>query len=82
IELQKSKISIIQKTIADQEVKVPDLYISNSIPINPNSLMLIVYNSVPYSQPLKLKQKFSWLVLLPGALHKKMNTLKAFVELN
>ncbi|KAF0414652.1 hypothetical protein F8M41_007677 [Gigaspora margarita] len=105
IELQKSKISITQKTISDQEVKVPDLYISDPISINPNSLvniqkglkhieiitkiksekrkwMLIVCDSVPYNQVLKLKQKFPWLVLFSSALYKEMNMLKAFVELN
>ncbi|KAF0551460.1 hypothetical protein F8M41_023403 [Gigaspora margarita] len=39
VELQKSKISITQKTIINQGIKIPDLYVPDPIPINPNSLI-------------------------------------------
>ncbi|RIB12464.1 hypothetical protein C2G38_2200623 [Gigaspora rosea] len=105
IELQKSKISITQRNIINQDIKIPDLYIPDPISINPNSLINVqkilehieiitgiksgkckwipvVCDGVPYNQALKLKQKFPWLILLPGTLHKEMNMLKSFVELN
>ena len=42
----------------------------------------MVCDEVPYNLALKIKKDFPWLILIPGALHKEMNMLKAFVELN
>ena len=30
----------------------------------------------------KIKEKFPWLILVPGQLHEEMNMLRAYVELN
>ncbi|KAF0412364.1 hypothetical protein F8M41_007935 [Gigaspora margarita] len=38
IKQQESKISMTQKTVTNQNIKIPDLYIPDPIPINPNSL--------------------------------------------
>jgi hypothetical protein len=42
----------------------------------------VVCDGVPYHHAIKLKEKFPWLVLIPGQLHEEMNMLKSFVELN
>ncbi|RIB06887.1 hypothetical protein C2G38_2215983 [Gigaspora rosea] len=39
IKVQRPKISITQRTITDEGIKIPDLYIPDPIPINPNSLI-------------------------------------------
>ncbi|KAF0554870.1 hypothetical protein F8M41_018497 [Gigaspora margarita] len=38
IKQQESKISAIQKTVTSQNIKIPDLYVPDPIPVNPNSL--------------------------------------------
>ncbi|KAF0545006.1 hypothetical protein F8M41_002470 [Gigaspora margarita] len=38
IKQQESKISAIQKTVTSQNIKIPDLYIPDPIPVNSNSL--------------------------------------------
>ncbi|RIB19714.1 hypothetical protein C2G38_2181071 [Gigaspora rosea] len=42
----------------------------------------VTCDGVPYRYATKLKEKFPWLVLIPGQLHEEMNMLRAFVELN
>jgi len=42
----------------------------------------VVCDSIPYYHIMKIKEKFSWLVLIPGQLHEEMNMLQAFVKLN
>ena len=44
--------------------------------------MVVACDGVPYHHSIKLKEKFPWLVLIPGQLHEEMNMLRAFVELN
>lgn len=42
----------------------------------------VTCDGVPYHHATKLKEKFPWLVLIPGQLHEEMNMLRAYVELN
>ena len=42
----------------------------------------VICDGVPYRHAIKLKEKFPWLILIPGPLHEKMNMLKAYVKLN
>jgi len=42
----------------------------------------VVCDGVPYRLATKFKEKFPWLILIPGQLHEEMNMLRAFVELN
>lgn len=42
----------------------------------------VTCDGVPYHHATKLREKFPWLVLLPGQLHEEMNMLRSFVELN
>lgn len=42
----------------------------------------VTCDGVPYHHAIKLKEKFPWLVLIPGQLHEEMNMLRAYVELN
>ena len=44
--------------------------------------VVVVCDKVPYHHTMKIKEKFPWLVLIPGQLHEEMNMLRAFVELN
>ncbi|RIB04668.1 hypothetical protein C2G38_2048245 [Gigaspora rosea] len=44
--------------------------------------VVVVCEGVPYRYATKLKEKFPWLVLIPGQLHEEMNMLSAYVELN
>ncbi|RIB04656.1 hypothetical protein C2G38_2221792 [Gigaspora rosea] len=66
-------ISITQKLEPDQNVVVPEM-IGKNVPV--------VCDGVPYNLAQKIKKRFPWLVLIPGALYEEMNMLKAFVELN
>ncbi|KAF0474168.1 hypothetical protein F8M41_024747 [Gigaspora margarita] len=99
------RISITQRRVTDQEVNIPDIYISDLVNINPNSIaniekillhigtitgiksrahnwVVVTCDSVSYYYALKLKEKFSWLVLILGPLHEKINILRALIELN
>ena len=74
-------------------VNVPEIYVPDPVNINPNSIANVEKvllhietirmgaDGVPYSRATKLKEKFSWLVLTPGQLHKEMNMLRAYAEL-
>jgi hypothetical protein len=42
----------------------------------------VTCDGVPYHHAIKLREKFPWLVLIPGQLHEEMNMLRAFVKLN
>jgi hypothetical protein len=42
----------------------------------------VACNGVPYHHATKIKEKFPWLILVPGQLHEEMNMLRAYVELN
>ncbi|RIB12672.1 hypothetical protein C2G38_2257392 [Gigaspora rosea] len=98
------KISFTQQ-ITDQKVDTPDIYISDPINVNPNSIaniekillhiekisgirngtskwVVVTCDGIPYCFAIKLKEKFPWLILVPGQLHEEMNMLHAFVELN
>ncbi|RHZ53903.1 hypothetical protein Glove_433g27 [Diversispora epigaea] len=44
--------------------------------------MAVTCDGVPYHYAIKFKEKFPWLILIPGQLHEEMNMLKAYVELN
>jgi len=99
------RISLTQQRVVDQGVNIPEIYISDPININPNSIaniekvllhiekivgirdgirkwIAVACDGVPYHHAIKLKEKFPWLVLIPGQLHEEMNMLRAFVELN
>ncbi|KAF0467586.1 hypothetical protein F8M41_025984 [Gigaspora margarita] len=71
------KISLTQQ-VADLGVNVPEIYISDPVNINPNS----VANVEKILSHIELKEKFPWLVLILGQLHEEMNMLRAYVELN
>ncbi|CAG8640964.1 4338_t:CDS:1, partial [Diversispora eburnea] len=40
--------------------------------------IVVAYNDIPYHYSIKLKEKFSWLVLIPEQLHEEINMLRAF----
>jgi len=42
----------------------------------------VACDGVPYHHATKIKEKFPWLILVPGQLHEEMNMLRAYVELN
>ena len=42
----------------------------------------VTCDGVPYHHAIKSKEKFPWLVLIPGQLHEKMNMLRVYVKLN
>jgi len=42
----------------------------------------VTCDGVPYHRIIKIKEKYPWLVLIPGQLHEEMNMLRAYVELN
>ncbi|CAG8666196.1 5588_t:CDS:2, partial [Scutellospora calospora] len=44
--------------------------------------VVVACDGVPYRFATKLKEKFPWLVLVPGQLHEEMNMLHAYIELN
>jgi len=98
-------ISLTQRSVIDQRVNIPEIYIPDPININPNSIanvekvllhiekisgikdgtrkwIAVACDGVPYHHATKLKEKFPWLVLIPGQLHEEMNMLRAYVELN
>ncbi|GES81472.1 hypothetical protein GLOIN_2v1770734 [Rhizophagus clarus] len=64
------QISITQRSVADNGVCIPEIYIPDPLNINPNSIANVE------------KEKFPWLVLIPGQLHEEINMLQVFVELN
>lgn len=99
------RISITQRLTADQDVRIPEIYIPDPLNVNPNSIvnvekvfqhiekisgiqdglrkwMVVVCDGVPYHHAIKIKNKFPWLIIIPGQLHEEMNMLRAYVELN
>ncbi|KAF0562000.1 hypothetical protein F8M41_014591 [Gigaspora margarita] len=44
--------------------------------------IVVTCDGVPYRLATKLKKKFPWLVLVPGQIHKEINMLHTYVELN
>jgi len=42
----------------------------------------VTCDGIPYHHAYKIKEKFPWLILIPGQLHEEMNMLRAYVELN
>jgi hypothetical protein len=44
--------------------------------------VVVVCDGIPYHHATKIKNKFPWLIILPGPLHEEMNMLRAYVELN
>ena len=42
----------------------------------------VTCDGVPYHRASKIKERYPWLILIPGQLHEEMNMLRAFVELN
>ena len=44
--------------------------------------VVVTCDGIPYHYACKMKEKFPWLILIPGQLHEEMNMLRAYVELN
>ncbi|RIB03062.1 hypothetical protein C2G38_2226153 [Gigaspora rosea] len=66
------RISITQQLNSEHNIVIPEMYVPDLLEFNPNSIENVK----------KIKKDFPWLILIPGALYKEMNMLKAFVELN
>ncbi|KAF0559384.1 hypothetical protein F8M41_006138 [Gigaspora margarita] len=73
-----------QRLVPESEVYMLQIFIPDSIGINPNSVANVrkVLEHVEEISGVKNGSHFSWLILIPGALHEEMNMLKAFVKLN
>ncbi|KAF0536866.1 hypothetical protein F8M41_009000 [Gigaspora margarita] len=78
VELQNSKISITQRAIANHRVKVPDLYVSDPILVNPNSLKNVqkVLEHIEIITNIK-SRKHKWMpVIYNGVLYNQALKLK------
>jgi hypothetical protein len=98
-------ISITQKALPQDGVKVPDISVPDPLPLNPNSIgnvckvldhiqeisginrgerkwIAVTCDGVPFNYAQKIKNDYLRILLIPGPLHKEMNMLKSFVELN
>jgi hypothetical protein len=87
------QISITQRSVADNGVYIPEIFIPDPLNINPNSIanvekvlqhigkisgiqdgtrkwVAVTCDGVPYHHAIKLREKFPWLVLIPGQLHE------------
>ncbi|KAF0527782.1 hypothetical protein F8M41_013422 [Gigaspora margarita] len=98
INLFTPNISLTQQSVTDPKVNISEIYISDPININPNSLaniekflvyiekilgikdgirkwVVVTCDGVSYHHATKLREKFPWLVLIPGQLYKEINML-------
>ena len=44
--------------------------------------MAVTCDGIPYHRITRIREKYLWLILIPGQLHEEMNMLRAYVELN
>lgn len=75
-------ININPNSIANIEKVLLHIEVITGIRNGTRKWVAVACDGVPYHHTIKLKEKFPWLVLIPGQLHEEMNMLRAFVELN
>ncbi|RHZ89769.1 hypothetical protein Glove_11g11 [Diversispora epigaea] len=76
------RIPINPNSISNIKKVLEHIYEITGIKSGLRKWVAVVCDGVPYNLIQKIKKEFPWLILIPGALHKEMNMLKAFVELN
>jgi hypothetical protein len=74
-------ININPNSIANVEKVLLHIETISGIKDGTRKWLAVACDGVPYSHATKLKEKFPWLVLIPGPLHEEMNMLRSFVEL-
>ena len=75
-------IEINPNSIANVEKVLFHIETISGIKDGTRKWIAVTCDGVPYHHATKLKEKFPWLVLIPGQLHEEMNMLRAYVELN
>jgi len=75
-------LNINPNSIANVEKVLQHIEKISGIQDGTRKWIAVTCDGVPYHHAIKLKEKFPWLVLIPGQLHEEMNMLRAFVELN
>ena len=75
-------ININPNSIANVEKVLLHIETISGIKDGSRKWVAVTCDGVPYHHATKIKDKFPWLVLIPGQLHEKMNMLRAYVELN
>ena len=75
-------ININPNSIANIEQVLLHIELISGIRDGTRKWIIVACDGVPYRYATKMKEKFPWLILVPGQLHEEMNMLRAYVELN